>query len=90
MKKLFLITIAMAFLVSCHTTKFTMGMQVNEVTRLNPNADLVAAQAGGNYIHRCNTHNNRINKSMFYYFVNNELTQVDEGQRAPDIIIQNK
>ena len=74
-------------LVSCHTTKFTMGMSVEDFTRQNSNADLVESKPGGWYIYRANTHNSRVNKTMFYYFAYGKLVQVDEGQRRPDVVI---
>lgn len=84
MKKLFFI--ALLFLCSCHTTQFFLGMSEIEFTSKNHNADLVKA-AEGSSIYRCNTHNGHINKTMFYYFRDGKLVQVDEGERVPDFII---
>lgn len=86
MKKLtFILLLALA---SCHTTKFTMGMPVNEFTSLNRNAVLLQATADGSSVYKCNTHNNSINKTMFYYFTDGKLVQVDEGVRRADFIIE--
>ena len=86
MKKL--IFIALVALTSCKTVYVNLGMPENEFTSKYCMAENVQLSASGD-IYRMLMYVNGRRMYKFFYFEQSKLVRVDEGERQPDVVIQN-
>lgn len=91
-KNLFkLIFLMLLCLYACRAKEYAiMGMQESEFVQRNSRAERVQATENVTIykISLLILGSNRRN-IKYYYFVNSKLTRIDEGERQPDILIEN-
>jgi hypothetical protein len=86
--KLFAIFIIVTFF-SCKAAQFTIGMSEAEFKSLNK-VTLVKATKTISIYEKITYPVGKPAAFKFFYFTNGILTQVDEGQRNPDLIIERR
>jgi len=90
MKRIPLIALLIVVLLySCKTVYVYVGMPENEFQHKYKQAELIEMNSQ-RHVYRINVYANGIWETKFIYFTEGKLTQVDEGQRQPDVIIQHQ
>ena len=88
MKHLPLLLLLFIF-TSCRAPRFYMGENEEEFVKHN-RVELVSATGRVSIYKKVNYPFGGAPITKFFYFTDGKLTQVDEGQRSPDIIVEHR
>jgi hypothetical protein len=87
MKKLFVFMLI--GIISCRAPRFYMGENEEEFLRHN-RVELVKASGRVSIYKKVNYPFGGAPITKFFYFTDGKLSQVDEGERSPDIIVEHR
>ncbi|MHB8208450.1 hypothetical protein [Mucilaginibacter sp.] len=91
MKKLYFTLVVLLFLSSCSGIHYQMGQTAESFLRANHNRSFDLVRSSNQLtVYKWVNNWSYTDPPYFFYFRDGFLYQVDRGERAPDIIIQNR
>ena len=89
MKKQLLLLLSLFLITSCGTFRVNAynGMTEDEFRRMNVGEQMVYMEEA---VTAYRMYSGASAGYLYYYFVNGKLTKIDQGQRSPDVIIQDQ
>ena len=79
----------MFIFVSCRAPRFYMGESEQDFVRHN-RVEMVSASGIVSIYKKVNYPFGTAPITKFFYFTSGKLTQIDEGERSPDIVIEHR
>ena len=76
-------------LASCRAPRFYMGESEQDFVRHN-RVEMVSAYRGVSIYKKVNYPFGGAPVTKFFYFTSGRLSQIDEGERSPDIVIEHR